>query len=265
MAYIAAVLAGILIYYIHHAEIQGRLLAAGDLDGWTTSMRQAVWAMVLFLAFAISLFFSIPAGPLFYIAFGFFYGPYVGTLMAALATTLGSVAAFYFFRRAMPQSAALQRAGIKNAFATLLLLRLSPWLPNPLITLFCSAFDVGIWTFALTTFVGTMPLIAVYAIAANRLRGHLDASVLYSTDIAVAFGLLGAVSLVGFLKPVRMALDWLKTIEVDISGEKQPAANIRTGWPFALIRRRAARSPKAMFPARPLGPDPDETPPLPRR
>jgi uncharacterized membrane protein YdjX (TVP38/TMEM64 family) len=224
LAYIVIVLAGVSIYYVYSAEIQAQILASGDLDGWATWIRQAVWATALFVAFAVSIFFSIPAGPLFYIAFGFFYGPYEGTLMAGLATTVGSVAAFCFFRRAIPQSAALRHAGIKNVFVTLLLLRSSPWLPNPLITLFCSAVDVGIGTFALTTFIGTMPLIAVYTIAAGRLHGRLDASLLYSTDVAVAFGLLGTVSLVGFLQPVRMALDCLKTIQVDVPGEKQSAA-----------------------------------------
>lgn len=224
LAYIAVVLAGVMIYYIYHVELRAWLLAANDLDGWASWTRQAIWATALFLAFVVSIFFSIPTGPLFYIAFGFFYGPLEGTLIAGLATTVGSVAAFYFFRHAIPRSVALQRAGIENVFVTLLLLRSSPWLPNPLITLYCSAADVGLGTFALTTFIGTMPLIAVYTIAASRLHGHFDASVLYSTDIAVAFGLLGVVSLVGFLKPVRIALDVLKTFRAEISGEKQSAA-----------------------------------------
>jgi uncharacterized membrane protein YdjX (TVP38/TMEM64 family) len=220
LAYIAAVLAGILIYRVYNAEIQAQLHAAGDLNGLASWMQQAVWAMALFLALALSIFFSIPAGPLFYIAFGFFYGPYKGALVAGLATTGGSAAAFWFFRHAITRSAPVQRVGIKNVFATLLLLRSSPWVPNPLITLFCSAIDVGIGTFALTTFIGTMPLIAIYTIAASRLHGHFDASVLYSTDIIVAFGLLGAVSLVGFAKPVKIALDCLKTIQADVPREK---------------------------------------------
>jgi uncharacterized membrane protein YdjX (TVP38/TMEM64 family) len=221
LVYFVAVLFGILIYYSYNVEIRTHLFASGDSVGLVTWVPFPIWAIGLFVASAICIFLSIPAAPLFYVSFGYLFGPYEGTFMAGLATTLGSVAAFCFFRRAIPQSSSLRRKEFKSVFATLLLLRSSPWLPNPLITLFCSAVDVGIGTVALTTFLGTLPLIAIYTIAAGRLHGHLDASILYSTDVVIAFSLLGAVSLVGFLQPVKMALHSLKTIQVGIADEEQ--------------------------------------------
>ena len=114
----------------------------------------------------------------------------------------------------------MQRVALKNVCMTLLLLRSSPWIPNPLITLFCSAFDIGIVTFTLTTFFGTMPLIAVYTLAAGRLHEQLDVSALYSTDFVAALALLSAVSLLGFLKPVRTVLASLKAVQAGDAGDR---------------------------------------------
>ncbi|SFK25212.1 VTT domain-containing protein [Methylocapsa palsarum] len=220
LAYVVAVLVGILIYYMYNAEIRAHLFASGGSEGLTAWIPIPLLAIALFFLSAVCIFLSIPAAPLFYLAFGFFFGAYEGMFLAGLATTAGSVAAFCFFRRAIPQNAALRSVEIKNVFMTLLLLRSSPWLPNPLITLFCSAVDVGIGMVALTTFLGTLPLIAIYTIAAGRLYGHLDASILYSTDVVAAFFLLGVISLVGFLQPVKIALQSLKAIQAGIAEEK---------------------------------------------
>jgi uncharacterized membrane protein YdjX (TVP38/TMEM64 family) len=224
IGYIAVVLASLLTFKVYHSEIHAAFLEAGGLDGLAPLMTKAMGAFALFIACALSIFLSIPIGPLFYIAFGFFYGPFDGTLLASLANTVGSAAAFYVFRPVTPTSAALQRAGIKNVFLTLVLLRSSPWVPNPLITLFCAAIDISMSTFVLTTFIGTMPLIAVYAIAASRSHGHFESTDLYSTDIAIAFGLLSAISVVGFLTPVRIALDLLATMKIESLKKKRAAS-----------------------------------------
>ena len=72
----------------------------------------------------------------------------------------------------------------------------------------------------LTTFIGTMPLIAVYTLAAGRLHDQLDVSVLYSADFAVALGLLGAVSLLGCLKPLRTVLGYLRAVQAGDARER---------------------------------------------
>lgn len=226
VAYIAFVLIGVAVYKTFTGEIQAQLLAPGGIDGSVNWTQHVTIALMLATALSIAIFFSIPASPLFYIAFGYFHGPFAGTLIAALATTAGSVGAYCFFREAMPRSYGLKGVAVKNVFATLLLLRSSPWFPNPLITLFCSAFDVGIATFTATTFLGTMPLIAVYALAASRLHGHLDVSVLYSTEVAVALGLLSAISLLGLAQPLRTVRESLKAkilnpaVGVETAGER---------------------------------------------
>lgn len=215
LAYAAALVAGFVIYKVFGAEMQALLLAGGAPDGWAGALPHVVGLTCLSAACAGSVFLSVPAGPLFYVAFGSFYGPVEGTLVAALASTAGSVAAFCFFRTAMPPAAAAPPAGIGNIFVTLALLRSSPWIPNPLITLFCSAFGVGLWTFTLATFFGTLPLIAIYTLAASRLSGPFDASALYSPEFAAAFTLLSVVSVLGLLKPIRIVRDTLKALQAE--------------------------------------------------
>ena len=223
LAYLAVLVVGFALYKVFGDDIRSYLMAADAPGARAAMMPHVVGVATLFAAFTVSVFFSIPLGPLFYIVFGYYYGPYEGTIVACVANTAGSVGAFYFFRSAMPPRDRCRRTAGANVFVTLLLLRSSPWIPNPLITLFCGAFDIGIVTFTLTSFLGTMPLIAVYTLAASRLRGHLDLSVLYSTETAVAFGLLSAVSLLGLLKPLRIVLDDLKTIQAAKAGGTGPS------------------------------------------
>ena len=193
-------------------------------------MPHVIGVAVLFAAVAVGVFFSITPGPLLYLAFGYWYGPYEGSIIATLATTVGSVWAFCFFRTAIPASETRQKIDVSNVFLTLLLLRCSPWIPNPLITVFCSSFGVGIVTFTSATFFGTMPLIAIYTLAASRLHDHLDISVLYSPEIALAFALLSIVSLLGVLRPLRIVLDYLKAIQAENARRAVQPWYFAPGW-----------------------------------
>lgn len=226
-AYIAVVVAGFLTYALFHPAIQAWLLARLHQDGWAAWLPYSLGAAIMFAAFAIAIFFSIPAGPLFYIGFGYFYGALAGTLIAATATTVGSAAAFRFFRNALPPSVHRDSVAVSNVFVTLLLLRSSPWIPNPLITLFCSAFDVGITSFIVTTFFGTMPLIAVYTIGASRFGDHFDLSLFTAPEFTAAFGLLAVVSVLGCLKPVRVLLAYLKAVQLET--QAAAAGSLRPG------------------------------------
>lgn len=214
-SYIAVLVVGFLIYESFSIQIRAAFAATGASTGWATSMSHVIGVTTLFAAVAVSVFFSVPPGPLLYLAFGYWYGPYEGLIIATLATTVGSVGAFCFFRTTIPASETRQKIDVGNVFLTLLLLRSSPWIPNPLITVFCSSFGVGIVTFTLATFFGTMPLIAIYTLAASRLRDHLDVSVLYSPEIGLAFGLLSVVSLLGLFRPLGIVLDYLKAIQAE--------------------------------------------------
>ena len=83
VAYIAFVLIGVAVYKTFTGEIQAQLLAPGGIDGSVNWTQHVTIALILATALSIAIFFSIPASPLFYIAFGYFHGPFAGTLIAA--------------------------------------------------------------------------------------------------------------------------------------------------------------------------------------
>ncbi len=186
------------------------LAAATDTSGAPFS-GSVLSAMALFaLIFALTVFLSAPTNPLFCLAAGYLFGAVRGTAVAALAITLGSMAAYCFFR--MTVTPPLRTPGLRNPFLTIALLRASPWFPAPLVNLFCGICRVRPLLFAASTMAGTIPLAGVYALAASRMRGPLDASLLRSPEIVTALAVLGAVSLVGFLRPLRIVAEQLRGV-----------------------------------------------------
>jgi uncharacterized membrane protein YdjX (TVP38/TMEM64 family) len=160
---------------------------------------------------AVTVFFSAPTNPIFYLAAGYYFGLIYGTAIAALATVAGSGAAFLLFRRTLKPRRPSDELDA-NIFLTLCLLRCSPWFPAPLVSAFCGATRVRPGIFLASTFSGTLPLILAYTLTASRLRGPITLSILYSPEIVTALTVLGAVSVVGCLRPVRHVANYLKTL-----------------------------------------------------
>ena len=208
--YLAAVIVGIGLARTYWQQLLGLLpstLAQGQPASWHLLACMAAFAAVL----AVTVFFSSPTNPLFYLASGYYFGLVYGTAIAALATVIGSGAAFLLFRRTIKP----RRAGREldaNIFLTLCLLRCSPWFPAPLVSAFCGATRVRPGVFVASTFFGTLPLILAYTLTASRLRGPITLSILYSPEIVTALTVLGAVSAIGCLRPVRHVISYLKGI-----------------------------------------------------
>jgi len=170
-------------------------------------------SMVIFiLLFASTVFFSAPTNPLFYLASGYFFGSVKGTTIAVAATVLGSAAAFHFFRKTTKTPPALRMLEVKSVFLMLVLLRCSPWFPSPLINVFCGVIRVPLSTFLASTLCGTLPLVTIYTLTASRLRGPISVSILYSPELLAALSVLGVVSLLGFLQPLRAITSYLRVL-----------------------------------------------------
>ena len=174
------------------------------------------WPLVLgmgifILLLASTVFFSVPANPLFYLAAGYLFGFVTGSVLAVMATTLGSVASLYFFRKTTSSQSVLQRLKVKNVFLMLVLLRCSPWLPSPLINVFCGMARVPFSTFLASTVTGTLPLVCTYTLVASRLRGPITISILHSPALLGALTVFSVISLVGFLQPIHLIISHLST------------------------------------------------------
>jgi uncharacterized membrane protein YdjX (TVP38/TMEM64 family) len=213
VGYLFIALVGIALYKVYGDRIWALLpamVAGAQPFSWALLPGMGVF-MVLF---SLTVFFSIPANPLFYLAAGYLYGALPGTLLAVLATALGSGFACLFFRRTITVSPSFKRVEVDNLFLMLVLLRCSPWFPSPLINLFCGTIRVRPSIFAASTLLGSVPLVVVYTLTASRLHGPLEVSLLRSPEIIAALSVLGAVSLLGFLKPLRIVANHLRALAV---------------------------------------------------
>ena len=190
------------------------LLLGSDRPAQVLSWREAAALLAFAAAFASSVFFSVPVAPLFYVASGYLFGVAEGTIVAVLATTSGSLAAFHFFRKTVRVPPAFRKIEIKNLFLVLLLLRSSPWFPSPLINVYCGVTRTRVSTFVASTLLGTLPLICVYTLAASRLRGHVDASLLYSPEIVASLVVLSVISVSGLLPPLRIVASHLHALRL---------------------------------------------------
>jgi uncharacterized membrane protein YdjX (TVP38/TMEM64 family) len=222
VGYLLIVVAGIVLYSTCGASFWA-LLTKMDASVQPLAMVHLPGMCLFILVFALTVFFSAPTNPVFCLAAGYLFGAIPGTVIAVIATTLGSATAFLFFKKTLPPQAALRKVEVGNLFLMLVLLRCSPWIPSPLINLFCGATRVRPALFAATTFFGSMPLISVYTLTASRLRGPLEISLLSSPEIISALSVLGAVSLLGFMKPLRIVAAHLRTLSFALPRPSQSA------------------------------------------
>jgi uncharacterized membrane protein YdjX (TVP38/TMEM64 family) len=198
--YLVIALAGGVLSRIYGHDLFTLLPSTAD-RAQTLSLRSLLTLAGFISVFAVTVFFSAPTNSLFYLAAGYFFGLATGTIAAAAATLLGSEAAFLFFKKALAPHRSSRDP--ENVFFTLVLLRCSPWFPSSLVNLYSGSRRVPRGIFSASTMLGTLPLILIYTLTASRLRGPITLSILYSPEILTAVSVLGAISLVGFLQPVR--------------------------------------------------------------
>jgi len=212
--YLAVTIVAIALFNVYELQPEA-FLSQTDRLAQSLPWSQFLSACVFAVAFAGIVFFSVPVAPLFCAASGYLFGVAEGTAMAVLATTAGSIAAFHFFRKTIEAPAGLRKLEVKNLFVVLLLLRCSPWFPGPLINVYCGISRVRSSVFLASTLFGTLPLICVYTLAASKLRGQLDMSLLYSPEIIASLTVLSVISISGFLPPLRAVANYLRALRLN--------------------------------------------------
>ncbi len=115
-----------------------------------------------------------------------------------------------FFCKTTSSPPVLQRLKVKNVFLMLALIRCSPWLPSPLINVFCGMARVPFSTFFVSTVFGTLPLVCAYTLVASRLRGPITVSILHSPELLAALTVFSVISLLGFLQPLHVVISHLR-------------------------------------------------------
>jgi len=195
-----------------------------DLDVWVSdNLLSAILIYAVFYALAVSI--SVPGAVWFTIGAGFLFGPYAGTAVAVVGSTIGAtiifLAALYAFadwvRERFPSYVArLQKGFSRDAFTYVLILRLIPVLPFFGVNLATALLNVPLRAYMLGTLIGVIPLAYVYATlgstigqAAGGVPSLLD---LLTPELIAAMAVF---ALVGFMPLIYKRL----------TGQKPPAAN----------------------------------------
>lgn len=195
-----------------------------ELDVWVSdNFLIAILIYALFYALAVSI--SVPGAVWFTIGAGFLFGPFEGTAVAVVGSTIGAtiifLAARYAFadwvRERFPSYVArLQKGFSRDAFTYVLILRLIPVLPFFGVNLATALLNVPLRAYVLGTLIGVIPLAYVYATLGATL-GQVAGGVpslmeLVTPELIAAMAVF---AVVGFLPFIYKRL----------TGQKPPAAN----------------------------------------
>lgn len=195
---VAVVLTGLVLAYafgLHRylsfqAFLDSREALAATVDA------HIVVASITFTAFyALLVAFAFPAASIVTIAGGFLFGWFLGGCLAIVGATIGAAAIFLAARHAFGDLLRQKTGGWLNrfaegfrneAFAYLLVLRLTPVLPFWVVNVAPAFFDVGFRTYVTTTFLGIIPGAMVYAFLGsgiNAALAHVDTSSVSISDL----------------------------------------------------------------------------------
>ena len=215
-AYGAVVLALFLAYHLSWVSQDdgGRSLAAVN----TLAKAHLFEATLLFFAGAAILsYFSFPAMPLIYVAAGYCLGEAAGALAVLFGSAGGSLGAFMFYRRHIPERFCHASDGTSSTLTWLALLglRLSPVVPAPLVNFFAVVSKVSPLQFLVTTLAGSAPLVMFYDAAGRQGREILNGQEADWRQLSIYFAILAVSTLLGALGPWRSFLSSIRHMKED--------------------------------------------------
>ncbi|WP_420422174.1 TVP38/TMEM64 family protein [Simkania sp.] len=170
------------------------------------------------LLYIIVVALSLPGGTLLTLFGGFLFGVPIGTIYVVIGATIGATCIFIaaktalgdvLKRKAGPFLSKMEKGFQKNVVSYLLFLRFIPLFPFWLVNLAPAFFQVRLWTYILTTFIGIIPGTYVYSQAGSGLGAIFDTGqtfsldAVFNTQIKIALVVLGVFVLIPiFVKPL---------------------------------------------------------------
>jgi uncharacterized membrane protein YdjX (TVP38/TMEM64 family) len=165
-------------------------------------------AGLFILAYTAATSLSLPVASFLTLLGGFLFGKYLGTVYVVLAATMGATIIFSVARSSVGQTLREKAGSLyqrieknmqDNAAGYMLFMRLVPLFPFVLVNIVPALFNVRIFTFAWTTFVGIIPGTFVYVNLGQQLAEISSLSDLVSLQTVLAISLLGVFALVPIL------------------------------------------------------------------
>ena len=227
LAMVAVLLVGYLNGWARHLQLENVVAIRDRFQAFLTDYRLA--AVIIYIAvYAAAVALSMPGALLLTLSGGLMFGWLLGGLSAVVGATLGACIIFLVARsalgetlqrRAGPLVQKLQAGFQENALSYLLFLRLVPAFPFFLVNIVPAVLGVPFRTYVIGTFFGIIPgtmafasvgagfdsvlaqakasydaCVATSGAAACALS--IDASSLLTTEIRIAFVLLGIMALI---------------------------------------------------------------------
>ena len=197
----------------HYLSLQAFLDSRDVLMEWVSANLFLAGAGFIVL-YAALVAVSFPAASLVTVASGFLFGWLVGGALTVIGATLGATILFLAARTAFGDVLRKKSGGAiarfaegfrDDAFAYLLILRLTPVLPFFVVNIAPAFFDVTLGTYVVTTFLGIIPGSMVYAFLGSGLdqalvnAGENDVSItdLVTTEMTIALVGLAALAILG--------------------------------------------------------------------
>ena len=140
--------------------------------------------LLFMLLYIVVVTLSLPGGAILTSIGGFFFGIPLGTVYVVVAATIGASLIFLAARTALgdilrrkagPFLNKMEKGFQKNSASYLLFLRLIPLFPFWLVNLAPAFFQVRLWTYVWTTFIGIIPGSYVFTQAGSGFGAIFDA------------------------------------------------------------------------------------------
>jgi uncharacterized membrane protein YdjX (TVP38/TMEM64 family) len=188
-----------------------------------------VTVLTFLIASAILAFFAFPSMPMICMAAGFYVNGLGGGATVLLGSVFGGLSAFLFYRQHIQRPGAFghEKSPVK-IWLTLLGLRLSPFVPAPLVNFFAAVFDVSPLQYLTSSVLGNAPLVLFYAEIGQQGRHFLSSGTAHWYEIAVYLIILTMSTLLSVLGPWRSMLSQLKVLK-DSSGSNALSLNAAPG------------------------------------
>ncbi|NPA93883.1 MAG: TVP38/TMEM64 family protein [Thermodesulfobacteria bacterium] len=178
-------------------------------ENWLLQMKSnhPVLLPVLFICcYSVLVAFSISITAVLNVVAGYLFGPVAGALLASLGVVSGSYMLFLFTRSTVSELSThlKHRRDISvnslNDFFILFFMRLSPFVPGSLVTIGSAVVRMKDSLFLAATFLGSIPLLFVYAMIGKQLGNIHHMHQVYDSSLSYILVLFAVVTFVPLMK-----------------------------------------------------------------
>ncbi len=216
-----------LLYFFHAHGLSGDALLAYADEAKIYATSHPVAALVLFFfVYLVTVVYSLPTTVALNLLAGYLFGAVSGALIASLSCTAGAYLLYRLYaclfadcRFARKHPPIPQRP-----FWVILLLRLSPVFPAPLINAAAGIYRIHRPTFILATFAGSLPLIYAYAAVGGSLEHMHSVTDILSSETLLLFSVLTGLTLLAMFNP---SSDSIRRVATQALRQTGPAATAK--------------------------------------